>query len=53
MYVINYRVFQNIGLTLFIVIFLGSGECAEELLSLFQQPWKFATLWPQEFSKLI
>ena len=38
MYVINYRVSQNIRPTLFIVIFLGSGAYTEELLTFFQQP---------------
>ena len=35
----NYRVFQNIGPTLFLSFsFLGSGSRTEELLTLIQQP---------------
>ena len=37
-----YRVSQNIGSTLFFVIFLSSGAHTEELLTFFQQPWKLA-----------
>ena len=39
----NYRVSQNIGPTLFFVIFSGSRAHTEELLTFIQQPWKFAT----------
>ena len=39
---IMYRVSHNIGSTLFYVIILGYGACTEELLTIFQQPWKFA-----------
>ena len=40
----TYRVSQNIGSTLFFDIFSGSGAHTEELLTIFQQPWKFA-IW--------
>ena len=33
---------HNIGSTLFFDIFSGSGAHTEELLTIFQQPWKFA-----------
>ena len=39
-----YRVFHNIGSTLFFVIFSDSGAHTEILLTIFQQPWKFAIL---------
>ena len=39
-----YRVSHNIGSTLFFDIFSGSGAHTEELLTIFQQPWKFA-IW--------
>ena len=40
----NYRVSHIIGPTLFFCNFSGSGAPTEELFTIFQQPWKFATL---------
>ena len=41
---LNYRVSHIIGPTLFFCNFSGSGAPTEELFTIFQQPWKFATL---------
>ena len=38
----TYRVSHNIGSTLFVGIFSGSGAHTEELLTIFQQPEKLA-----------
>ena len=40
----QYRVSHIIGPTLFFCNFSGSGAPTEELFTIFQQPWKFATL---------
>ena len=40
----KYRVSHIIGPTLFFCNFSGSGAPTEELFTIFQQPWKFATL---------
>ena len=40
----SYRVSHIIGPTLFFCNFSGSGAPTEELFTIFQQPWKFATL---------
>ena len=42
-FIVLYRVSHNIGSTLFFVLFSGSGAHTEELLTFFQQPWKFGT----------